>query len=168
MSFIGQLANCNNIKYWDDMSGFCLACNEYGYTLFKSLIAIARNTFLQKDQLDNVLQEIDTLKRHLCHGYERELVINANSIAKHNPCIFHCLPYAFEKCLKNHKSRYLKSNIDENGALFVTDYKMKILPKSAWKTKAEFFGKREWTLHIILVFTKKNNCKELDIRAYNY
>jgi hypothetical protein len=50
-SFLGRLANCNNIKYRDDMGGLCLTCNEYGYTPFESLIAIAHNTFLQKDQL---------------------------------------------------------------------------------------------------------------------
>ena len=50
-SFMGRLANCSNIKYRDDMGGLYLTCNEYGYTLFKSLIAIIHNTFLQKDQL---------------------------------------------------------------------------------------------------------------------
>ena len=50
-SFMGRLANCSNIKYRDDMGGLCLTCNEYGYTPFESLTAIAHNTFLQKDQL---------------------------------------------------------------------------------------------------------------------
>ena len=50
-SFMGRLANCSNIKYRDDMGGLCLTCNEYGYTPFESLIAIAHNIFLQKDQL---------------------------------------------------------------------------------------------------------------------
>ncbi len=50
-SFMGRLANCNNIKYRDDMGGLCLTCNDYGYAPFESLIAIAHNTFLQKDQL---------------------------------------------------------------------------------------------------------------------
>ncbi|CAB4439618.1 unnamed protein product [Rhizophagus irregularis] len=39
------------------------------------------------------------------------------------------------------------ASLDENGALFIVDYKMRILPRSAQKTKAEFFGKRGWTLH---------------------
>ncbi|EXX57760.1 hypothetical protein RirG_204090 [Rhizophagus irregularis DAOM 197198w] len=45
---------------------------------------------------------------------------------------------------------------------------MRILPRSARETKAEFFGKRGWTLHTILVFTKKKDCKELDVRAYDH
>ncbi|GBC15681.2 hypothetical protein GLOIN_2v1767205 [Rhizophagus irregularis DAOM 181602=DAOM 197198] len=150
--------------------------------------------------------------RHLHRGYERELAVNADGTTQHNPCISHCLPYAFGKCLEKHKSRcsecdkffeffefmhphvnedqaafleeikehlqyflahttrkvYLNAqfkatlaNLDENGALFIADYKMRILPRSARETKAEFFGKRGWTLHTILVFTKKNNCAEI-------
>jgi hypothetical protein len=33
------------------MGGLCLTCNDYGYTPFDSLTAIAHNTFSQKDQL---------------------------------------------------------------------------------------------------------------------
>ncbi|PKY34945.1 hypothetical protein RhiirB3_455158, partial [Rhizophagus irregularis] len=191
-SFLGRLANCNNIKYRNDMGGLCLTCNEYGYTPFESLIAIAHNTFSQKDQLNNALRKIDTLKRYLRHDYERELAVNADGTTQHNPCISHCLPYAFGKCLEKHKSQcsecdkffeffefmhlhvnedqaafleeikehlqyflahttrkvYLNAqfkailaNLDENGALFIADYKMRILPRSARETKAEFFGK---------------------------
>ena len=48
---MSRLANCSNIKYRDDMSGLCLTCNDYGYSPFESLTAIAHNTFSQKDQL---------------------------------------------------------------------------------------------------------------------
>ncbi|GBC25905.2 hypothetical protein GLOIN_2v1767205 [Rhizophagus irregularis DAOM 181602=DAOM 197198] len=218
-SFMGRLANCSNIKYRDDIGGLCLTCNDYGYIPFESLIAIARNTFLQKDQLNSVLQKIDALKRHLRRGYERELVVNADGTTKHDSCISHCLPYAFGNCLENHNSRcsecdqffeffefmhlhikedqiatleetkehlqyylahstrkiYLNSqfkatlaSLDEDGALFVANYKMRILPRFARETKAEFFGKRGWTLHTILMFRKKENCEELEIRAYDH
>ncbi|GBC29212.2 hypothetical protein GLOIN_2v1767205 [Rhizophagus irregularis DAOM 181602=DAOM 197198] len=211
--------NCSNIKYRDDIGGLCLTCNDYGYIPFESLIAIARNTFLQKDQLNSVLQKIDALKRHLRRGYERELVVNADGTTKHDSCISHCLPYAFGNCLENHNSRcsecdqffeffefmhlyikedqiatleetkehlqyylahstrkiYLNSqfkatlaSLDEDGALFVADYKIRILPRSARETKAEFFGKRGWTLYTILMFRKKENCEELEIRAYDH
>ncbi|RIA96800.1 hypothetical protein C1645_753999 [Glomus cerebriforme] len=36
---MGRLANCSNIKYWDDMGGLCLTCSKYGYTPFESLTA---------------------------------------------------------------------------------------------------------------------------------
>ncbi|CAB5200722.1 uncharacterized protein OCT59_024507 [Rhizophagus irregularis] len=45
---------------------------------------------------------------------------------------------------------------------------MKILPKSAKEIKAEFFGKKGWTLHTILIYTKKPGYQELDVHAYDY
>jgi len=59
-------------------------------------------------------------------------------------------------------SKYLKLNAQLNTrlaqlnfeeALFIVDYKMRILPKSARETKADFYGKRGWTLHSVLVYT---------------
>ena len=57
--------------------------------------------------------------------------------------------------------------LDEYGAILVCDYKMRILPKSARETKEEFFGKRGWTLHTILVFTKQNDTN-LDVYAFDH
>ena len=45
---------------------------------------------------------------------------------------------------------------------------MRILPKSAHETKEQFFGKRGWTLHTILIFTKKENEMKLDMHAYDH
>jgi hypothetical protein len=142
----------------------------------------------------------------LRRSYERELVVNADGMTNHDPCISHCLPYAFGNCYKIHNSRCFKcdqffeffgfmhshikkdqitalkeakehlqyflahstrkvylnaqfkatlATFDDDGALFVADYKMRILPKSVRETKAKFFGKRGWTLHTILMFRKK-------------
>ena len=43
------------------------------------------------------------------------------------------------------------ASLDNNGAVMIADYKMRILLQSARETKEQFFGKREWTLHTILV-----------------
>lgn len=56
--------------------------------------------------------------------------------------------------------------LDERGALLLADYKMKILPKSAREKKEQFFGKRGWTLHTIIVFTKKNTVVE--VQAFDH
>ena len=58
-------------------------------------------------------------------------------------------------------------NLDEKGALVLADYKMRILEKRARETKGQFFGKRGWTLHTILVFTKKNS-EEVEVRAFDH
>ncbi|RHZ76642.1 hypothetical protein Glove_194g125 [Diversispora epigaea] len=57
---------------------------------------------------------------------------------------------------------------DKYGALLIVDYKMKILPKSARETKSKFFGKRGWSLHSILIYTKDPETNNLDIQTYDH
>ncbi|CAB5196430.1 unnamed protein product [Rhizophagus irregularis] len=150
-----------------------------------------------EDQLNSVLQKIDALKRHLRCGYERELVVNADGTTKHDSCISHCLPYAFGNCLENHNSRcsecdqffeffeFMHLHIKEDQIATLEETKehlqyylahstQKIYLNSQFKAtlasldEDEFFGKRGWTLHTILMFRKKENCEELEIRAYDH
>ncbi len=58
--------------------------------------------------------------------------------------------------------------LDEKGAVFLVDYKMKILPQSARETKQEFYGKKGWTLHSILVYTKSDKNSQIDIEAFDH
>lgn len=57
--------------------------------------------------------------------------------------------------------------LDEEGAIIVVDYKIRILPKSARKIKSDFYGKSGLTLHTMLIYTKANN-HELEIKAFNH
>ena len=45
---------------------------------------------------------------------------------------------------------------------------MRILPQLSQETKAAFFGKRGWTLHSILVYTKNNDNTTLNIEAFDH
>jgi hypothetical protein len=58
--------------------------------------------------------------------------------------------------------------LDAKGAVIIVDYKMKVLPTSAWETKRDFFGKRGWSLHSVLVYTKnvENNC--LNVQVFDH
>jgi hypothetical protein len=58
--------------------------------------------------------------------------------------------------------------IDEKGAVIIVDYKMKILPKSARETKQDFFGKKGWTLHSALVYTRSQDGINLQVHAFDY
>lgn len=59
--------------------------------------------------------------------------------------------------------------LDENGAIIVADYKMKILPQSAREVKSDFFGKKGFTLHTLLVYTKKdNNSTSLNLEVLDH
>jgi hypothetical protein len=78
------------------------------------------------------------------------------------------LAHHARKVYLNDQFKAALQNLDHDGAIMIADYKMRILPQSARETKQEFFGKRGWTLHTILLFTLKENGNELDIRAYDY
>ncbi|RHZ85699.1 hypothetical protein Glove_62g33 [Diversispora epigaea] len=60
-------------------------------------------------------------------------------------------------------------SLDDNSAIMICDYKMRVLPKSARETKSEFFGKRGWTLHSILIYMRNSEKNtELNISAYDH
>src|ERR1043165_9551807 len=88
-------------------------------------------------------------------------------ITEYKEKLLYYLSHQTCKVYLNAQFKAALSELDPDGALFIADYKMRILPQSACETKQDFFGKRGWMLHTILVFTKK--CEnELDVRAYNH
>jgi hypothetical protein len=79
------------------------------------------------------------------------------------------LAHQTRKAYLNAQFNSILRELDNNGAIIVVDYKMRILPATARETKSEFFGKRGWTLHTTLVFQKnKDNYEELDVQAYDH
>jgi hypothetical protein len=58
--------------------------------------------------------------------------------------------------------------LDEDGAVIIVDYKMRILPQSARETKSQFFGKKGWTLHSSLVYTKDIINNKLNIQVFDH
>ena len=67
---------------------------------------------------------------------------------------------------KTYLNIHVRTNLDElddKGAVMIVDYKMKILSQSSRETKTEFFGKRGWSLHSVLVYTKNTEQNQLDI-----
>ena len=57
-------------------------------------------------------------------------------------------------------------DLNEDGAILVIDYKMKILPKTARKTKQKFFKKKGWALHTVLLYTKESS--KINIQAIDH
>jgi len=58
--------------------------------------------------------------------------------------------------------------LDEDGAVIIVDYKMRILPHSTRETKSQFFGKRGWTLHSSLVYTKDITNNKLNLQVFDH
>ena len=50
-SFMSRLADCSHIRYRDDLGGLCIICNEYGFEVFESLLALVRQVFTSKETL---------------------------------------------------------------------------------------------------------------------
>ena len=72
---------------------------------------------------------------------------------------------------KTYLNAYVKVSLDEldhEGAVCIVDYKMKILPQTARETKQDWFGKRGWTMHSILIYTKDIENNKLNIQAFDH
>ncbi|RIB13328.1 hypothetical protein C2G38_2198148 [Gigaspora rosea] len=139
-----------------------------------------------KDDLINI---VELLHYHLNQNYKKELVVSRNRTIGHVDCINYCLmldtsynikfkeyqeqlicylAHQTHKAYLSYQFNTTLNDLDDNGAIIVVDYKMRILSSTAQKTKGLFFGKREWTLHTALVFQKdKNNSKNLNRKDKN-
>ena len=91
----------------------------------------------------NIMKEILPFKYHSILDENKEKLV-------------YFLAHQARKTYLNAQFKAQLLELDEKGALMLADYKMKILPKSAREKKEQFFGKRGWTLHTIIVFTKIN------------
>ncbi|RHZ78940.1 hypothetical protein Glove_153g65 [Diversispora epigaea] len=138
-------------RYREDLGGLCSICAEYGYEIFDDLIKIIKLHIENNLVQNKLLQDVEQIRRHIKKEYVRELSIKNNEQIEHDECIDHCLLFAFEKqLLENKKEKllhylahqarktYLNAQVqanllklDKDGAIFIVDYKMRILPKSA-------------------------------------
>ena len=49
-----------------------------------------------------MINQLETIKRHLKREYEKELTINTLGHVQHDNCIEHCLKFAFGNCNEEH------------------------------------------------------------------
>jgi hypothetical protein len=75
------------------------------------------------------------LKDNLDLSYHKE-------IQEYQNRILYYLAHQARKTYLNAQFNAALLDLDEDGALLVVDYKMKILPKTARETKQDFFGKK--------------------------
>ncbi|RHZ79175.1 hypothetical protein Glove_151g136 [Diversispora epigaea] len=109
------------------------------------------------DQLFSLLKHLINILPHNLQSF----------IEEKKEKLIYFLAHQARKVYLNNQFKAQLSKLDDNGAIFVCDYKMRILPKSVRETKEQFFGKRGWTLHTILVFTKKESLL-LDVQAFDH
>ncbi|RIB00827.1 hypothetical protein C2G38_2232810, partial [Gigaspora rosea] len=80
-----------------------------------------------------------------------------NELSELKEYLLYYLAHQTRKVYLNAQLNAQLGELNETGALIIVDYKMKILPKSARETKQDFFGKKGWTLHSILIYTRLYN-----------
>src|SRR5436190_22207581 len=78
------------------------------------------------------------------------------------------LAHQTRKAYLNAQFNAILRELDDYGAIIIVDYKMRILPATSRETKSEFFGKRGWTLHSILVYRKNKNTQNMNIEAFDH
>ncbi|RIB12060.1 hypothetical protein C2G38_2201736 [Gigaspora rosea] len=175
--------------YKENLGGLCTTCNELGYEVFDEL-GLLIDTITKNIEFKEYMHGFaQNLWRYLRKDFATNPKVSLTGVALHSPCISHCLQHAFTNLDDNdelhesliehqnqliyfmaHHARktYLNAQLnvelaqlDSDGALFIVDYKMRILPQSARETKPEFFGKRSWTLHSVLIYTKNAETNNL-------
>jgi hypothetical protein len=82
--------------------------------------------------------------------------------------LLYYLSHQAHKVFLNAQFNATLAELDSSGAVIIANYKMRILPQLAYETKQDFFGKRKWTLHTILIFMRETNSNKLDIEAYDH
>ncbi|CAJ0843966.1 2348_t:CDS:10 [Entrophospora sp. SA101] len=92
-----------------------LICNN-AQRLSKNLIHLVSSNNLDKELKANFIHRIELLRRHMKLNYEKEIKIETDGQPHHDPCISHCLLYAFGICEENHANTC--QNCDEFWILF--------------------------------------------------
>ncbi|CAB5215513.1 unnamed protein product [Rhizophagus irregularis] len=116
---------------------------------------------------------------YICNGYQevfqffQDLKPNLNStyheeIQEYQDRIFYYLAHQTRKTYLNAQFNAALLDLNKDGGLLVVDYKMKVLLKTACETKQEFFGKKGWALHTVLLYTKPKDSIEINIQAIDH
>ncbi|RHZ49465.1 hypothetical protein Glove_520g3 [Diversispora epigaea] len=149
----------------EDLGGLCATCSTYGYETFEDIINLIKEKISNIELQNTFSQRCNFLKRYLKKEYEEHLIVTDQEYQNR---ILYYLAHQTRKVYLNAQFNAALLALDENGAILVVDYKMKILSKTARETKQEFFGKKGWALYTILVYTKSNGDSEINIQAIDH
>ncbi|RHZ65463.1 hypothetical protein Glove_315g43 [Diversispora epigaea] len=181
--------------YQDNLGGLCSECNECGYEVFGEITALIKSNINDEIIRKELLANSQILRRYIRRNFFKQFQILSTGEAQHNSCISHCLRYAFGSCNFSHPDtcfncemifsffnkikEYLSSELyeqldvsldelDNNGVVLIVDYKMKIVLQIARETKKNWYGKRGWALHTVLVYIKDLNLNQLNVHTFDH
>jgi len=96
------------------------------------------------DECQEIFQFFQDLKANLDPSYHEK-------IQELQDRILYYLTHQTRKTYLNAQFNAALLDLNEDGAILVVDYKMKILPKTARETKQEFFGKKALIIGLQMV-----------------
>ncbi|RIB20250.1 hypothetical protein C2G38_2179769 [Gigaspora rosea] len=100
-SFYGYLQG-NRFVYHENMGGLCSICSIHGYKTFDEFNRLIKCYVFNSSIQDELITACEKLSRFLKKDYEQEIIIDSDGITKHNPCLNHCMLYAFGYCTESH------------------------------------------------------------------
>ncbi|GES86464.1 hypothetical protein GLOIN_2v1767687 [Rhizophagus clarus] len=168
-SFFTKLEG-NRYIYRENLGGLCLTCQKYGYEIFSDLIEYINKYITQSLIQKQLITRCENLKRFLKRDYEQHFINEANhdDLQDMKEHLLYYLAHQTRKVYLNSQFNANLLALDDKTALILVDYKMKILPKTARETKSDWFGKKGWTLHSVLVYTKTPNSIKLQVQAFDH
>jgi hypothetical protein len=89
-------------KYREDLNGLCINCAFYGYQVFESLRSLIDKSNLTELVKKKLICQTEFIKRHLKRGMEEEIKVLDDGYLEHDPCLNHCLLFAFDECREKH------------------------------------------------------------------
>ena len=91
-----------------------------------------------------------------------------NSIEEYQTKLINWMAHLARKTYLNVHVQVNLNNLDNNGAVIIVDFKMKILLQHSRETKKDFYGKHGWSLHSVLVYTKDITKNQLNLEVYDH
>ncbi|UZO26951.1 uncharacterized protein OCT59_019161 [Rhizophagus irregularis] len=108
-AFLERLRN-GPFVYQEDLGGLCSTCSTYGYDVFKDLANLIIQNIENQELQTRLLKSIENSKRFLKRDYPKHLHVTCDGKVSHDPCINHCLPFAFGNCNEDHISECVECN----------------------------------------------------------
>ncbi|RHZ50886.1 hypothetical protein Glove_490g73 [Diversispora epigaea] len=165
LTFLNRLRN-GPFVYQEDLGGLCSTCSTYGYDVFEDLSNLIIQNITDPHTSEcgdcNRIFDLFTELRSL-FGNEHD-----TTLKELQEMLEYYLAHLTRKGYLNNQFNANLLQLDNNSVLIIVDFKMRILPRRIRETKQDFYAKRGWALHTVLIYSKNQENKELEIQAFDY
>ncbi|CAB5141873.1 unnamed protein product [Rhizophagus irregularis] len=169
-AFLERLRN-GPFVYQEDLGGLCSTCSTYGYDVFKDLANLILQNIENQELQTRLLKKCVECNEIFNLFEELRLLLGdeqQETLREFQEMLEYYLAHLTRKGYLNSQFNANLLQLNNDGILIVVDYKMRILPKRIRETKQDFYAKRGWALHTVLVYSKNQESNELEIQAFDH